>query len=557
MTNIPSRVFVDDKYVGVAYVNKLFIHNVDRPGDYLIKLVEKTISDKYYIQKVVKVSEDIIVQFDFTEFLLDNQETITYDVGADGFESDKDLIFKKKGKLTEIWSAKHNLKLSEINNPFDSIVPFGYCHYNQQYYIKIFDNGTCSLLNLYGDVVIQIPEGEIDTITNKLRTGLYSINNKYGIFEDYGKVLKPAEYTCVYVGFCFTVIANQTECCIIEYQSGKIFKMECDSYEIHNEYVLFKQGDKLGLYRSGGYDDGKIFPCEYEEISMFEESLDYGPSMYLIKQNGKYGITDLLPCSYDMIKSIGYLYLIVKDSNGYGLLSDKGELIVETKFEDILTPQEFVDCYYEADDEDDEDTEVSVPEELDGRYICAITKEKHIYLYDMCKKRWLTEYFYNVEFYYFEYYEWWHKSPYSYLLARKDNRVWVYVDGNCILENVEDAMFLRPMECDENTNLFLFQIGARIGVVDSKGKIIMPAKYDEIRVESADIHDENKANYVFYVWSEDDIICCYNHLGKFIKSYPKNQKIENIRYFNNADSSFLEVYNSFDDGISGAGFRIE
>jgi hypothetical protein len=135
--------------------------------------------------------------------------------------------------------------------------------------------------------------------------------------------------------------------------------------------------------------------------------------------------------------------------------------------------------------------------------------------------------------------------------------VWIYVDGKCILDNVEDAMYLRPMECDEEINLFLFQEEGWIGVMDYKGRIILPAKYDEIRVESAEIHNENKTNHVFYVWDEDGVLCCYNHLGKCIKRYPKNQNIENTRYFKDADSSFQEVFYSFDDRITGVGFRIE
>lgn len=554
LSNMESSVYVDDKYVGIAYANKLFQHEVVSPSDYYIKLVEIKTDKKWSLSQIAHVRSDVLLQFDFSEVLLDHQDYISIFSGLD--EPEKDLFFKTQKNIIEVWSSQYSIRLTEIENLYDKLIPFGYHYPSKEYLLKAYSRECCYIINLYGKKYIEISCGDIVYISDCFSSGVYRYKGKFGFFEKYGDKLSPAEFTLCQEMDCDIsyALSNSVKHSFI-FMDGSIVNVECDNIEVHDAWAKLLKGNKFGIYKGG-----KVLPCIYDAVDdlllgPYNDEDDYFVDFYKVKINNKWGIIDnnlnyIAECIYDNVDEIHGNYFLAENEGLYTLLNIRGEQVLNTWYQSIITPLHY--CEYIAQMEAGEDIEETVPYDINHRFLILCTNSEMILL-DTNTNKIIQGGYYKYEFQSFHKYDPDYNRYYSYILAYNNNKVSLIVDGKLILDSVDDIWYVYPT-CDERVNLFVFKTDDNIGVVNCLGRIIIPPSQDEVRIESAKLED--KCDHVFYIW-KNHICHCYDRNGKFIKKYPKNQEIKTLRYFDDATCIYHEIFYSGEDEINGAGWKID
>lgn len=560
LSNMKSSIYIDDKFVGEVGANKLFTYTVTQTGDYYIKLVEKCTSRNYHLTKIANIKDSVLLQFDFAEVLLEHQECLSFYASVDRCTPENDLFFKRKKSNIEVWSSEYGIRLSEIENVYDEIIPFDYHYESKEYLLLAYSGKKCYILNLYGKIHIEISNGDIWKCAGKLKSGIYKHEGKFGLFEEFGKVLLPAEFSeCNDVQYGgAAILSSSDKHVLMRMNDGAILELDCDKIELDFEelYTKISKGDKKGII-----SDGKMLACLYDDIETIEIRYydDHSGETYIpyfkLNINGKYGLADykcniIVECKYEDIYEIGDRYFIAEDNDLHTLLNLRGEKVLCSSYPGIITPQDYSECISEIKNTEDSD-ESMVPDDIKSRYLILLGDSEK-YLFDTYTNKIIQGDYDKFEFESFHKYNVGYDRFYSYVLAYNNDNVSLIVDGKLILDNVDDIWYVYP-ECAETVNLFVFKINHNIGIVDCSGKIIIPPDQDEVRIESAKLEDG--CDYVFYVW-KNDICHCYDKIGRFIKKYPKNLKIEKLRYFDDALTAYHEMFESWGDEICGAGWNM-
>lgn len=233
ITNIDSSVFIDDKYIGLAKKGVLFKQILETPGDYLIRLVEKKICNKFSISKVVHVINDTLIEFDFADILLAHQEFIPYATGIYPPDDDgpwHDLKFKRKNQTCEIWSSQYDLKLSTILDDFDSIESFGYN--GVDYLLKIVRGFSQSIISIVGSLKAELENADIIRISTDGNLGIYRREGRYGIFKNKGHKSLPLQYSKIRYCSHFDMLYNENHCAILDYDKNIMSEFFYDTLEV-------------------------------------------------------------------------------------------------------------------------------------------------------------------------------------------------------------------------------------------------------------------------------------------------------------------------------------
>jgi hypothetical protein len=231
-------VYIDDKYVGIAEKDRLFQYELSRKGDCLIRLVERKILGRFSLTKIVNVINDTLVEFDFSKVLLEHQEFIPYCIGTfppddDGPWHDLKFIKKRGQNICEIWSSQYNLKLTELPSDYDKIVPFGYN--GVDYLVKIIRGNDCQIVNLFGQTLASISNGEIITVSNDGKIGVYKNKTGYGVFTYPELEIRPAIYDKIKYYAGFDILKNDNQCVFVNYEKGTAKEYQYDRIEVDDD----------------------------------------------------------------------------------------------------------------------------------------------------------------------------------------------------------------------------------------------------------------------------------------------------------------------------------
>ncbi|MGN1327343.1 MAG: WG repeat-containing protein, partial [Clostridia bacterium] len=165
-------------------------------------------------------------------------------------------------------------------------------------------------------------------------------NNKYGLIDLSGKVLLDCNYDSIepLIGVNNSLIttkdgkkglASTTGSIIIENEYSQITALT-DKYE--DGYIVKNDEGKFGVV---GTNKKILLPIEYDDIKHV-----YSDNIYIAKQDGSWKIINVKEensqdINYDNVKSINNGYIIIQDSEKYGIITVAGETKIEPQYDNL------------------------------------------------------------------------------------------------------------------------------------------------------------------------------------------------------------------------------
>lgn len=217
----------------------------------------------------------------------------------------------------------------------------------------VIDNTSKIIIEPTYDEAIIIPNNKQDificTYDVDYETGIYKtkVLDKSGkeLYKEYNNILPLENYdennNMWYEDNVLLVEKNQ-KYGLINFKGNEILDTEYSKIYtlkgVENAIITIKD-EKLGLVNNSGQE---IIPNKYEEI----KSLGKDTKKYIVKENNKYGIYDVIDCKYQDIKSLNNNSVFcVKQDNNYKVINEKEETIFTEKFEDIKTIKDNIIVY--------------------------------------------------------------------------------------------------------------------------------------------------------------------------------------------------------------------
>ena len=155
------------------------------------------------------------------------------------------------------------------------------------------------------------------------------------IFKEYDKVLPVENYdenNNVWYEDNVLIVEKDGKYGLINFEGKKILDIAYEKIYtlkgIENSIITVK-GEKLGLVNTSGYE---VLKNEYQEI----KSLGKDTKKYIVKQNDKYGIYDILDCKYEEVLALNNSEIFcVKEEGKYKVINDKEEVVFSESFNQI------------------------------------------------------------------------------------------------------------------------------------------------------------------------------------------------------------------------------
>ncbi len=301
---------------------------------------EKNYSEQFYFNNG-QIEQNIVYENGkilSSDFFYDNGELLYNDVWQNGTIKS---FWKKASPINEYVYTKngrYGLRDSsgiEITNAnFDSI---GFFNSDN---IAIFSSDKkYGLIDCHGKVVLDSRYQNIafDTLNKHGISYLAKENDKFGLFDNKGKLLLPVIYDEIYsLGSKFNssitkyFVRQGSKSGIIDNSGKIIIPAIYESISSIDTFYLVKQNSLFGLFNGKGVS---LLPIKYSSISKFSNSL------FLVKTN-KYGLITaenkfLLQQVYDSIGLILNYGYLVKQNGLFGIISNSGLTIIPIKFKKI------------------------------------------------------------------------------------------------------------------------------------------------------------------------------------------------------------------------------
>ena len=87
---------------------------------------------------------------------------------------------------------------------------------------------------------------------------------------------------------------------------------------------------KVGIFTLYKNSISCLVPCDYEDVVP-----DCRTNLHVVKNNGKWGVLNILNCEYDKVTVVNDIYLIVWIDGKCGLYQRNGKMLSEIKYDEI------------------------------------------------------------------------------------------------------------------------------------------------------------------------------------------------------------------------------
>jgi len=255
-----------------------------------------------------------------------------------------------------------------------------------------------------------------------LHTFIYEQNNKWGVFNEWGKVVSNAMY-----------------------DSLAAVKTAYDPTQKNYDYILLTLKDKqFGLMNMAGKE---LLPNQFEEISEFSDGF------FRVKQKGKYGYANrigkvYIKPQYEQADLFFNGQAIVKKDGKYGVINAKNQFVFPAKYSYITRNPEYK--FFVVNEKDNSGNDRS-------------------FFYGPTGKKLSNEAFDSVTV----------TDSAAFMRVRKDGKVRFY---NTKINSYSFEGSFDKAEPFENEYAFV-QNGGKWGMIDHKGKLLVPFNYDKIEFE--------------------------------------------------------------------------
>jgi len=269
---------------------------------------------------------------------------------------------------------------------------------------------------------------------------------------------------------------------------------------IENSLITVKD-QKLGLVNDSG---NEVIPNEYQEI----KSLGKDTKKYIVKQNDKYGIYDILDCKYQDILALNNSKIYcVKENGKYRVINENTEEVFKESFKEIKGVKDNIVVY--KDSKGYTAYNVETKEKLEKEYLALTYTSNNMFIAKLGKNYGIINLDNEV------------KVDFKYININYYEDVKVYeleensTDANKILNNelveitqgvisetnskksyikvwTEEGYKYFETNGQEksskdiltNNNLFLSKQNGKYGFVDKEGKVVVNYIYDDAREQN-------------------------------------------------------------------------
>lgn len=207
----------------------------------------------------------------------------------------------------------------------------------------VIDNNAKTIIYPTYDDAIIIPNNKqpifICTYDVNYEDGTYEtkVLNAKGkeVFKEYDKVLPLENYdenNNVWYENNVLLVQKDGKYGLINFDGKEILDTNYEKIYalkgIENSLITVKD-QKLGLVDDSGHE---VIPNEYQEI----KTLGKDTKKYIIKQNDKYGIYEILDCKYQEVLALNNSKIYcVKENDKYKVINDKEEVVFTETFKEI------------------------------------------------------------------------------------------------------------------------------------------------------------------------------------------------------------------------------
>ena len=402
--------------------------------------------------------------------------------------------FKTSGKK-EKWGYK-NANGRIIIKPI-----YDYAEGYRQEAAKVSRKGKYGLIDGIGRVIVPVKYQEVQAQITHYRVYFrVKKGKKYGLFTDFGDQTIPFKYTRL-DGFVVdgrsrykatlnqaTGIVDKNDKVWVDFKYDDLWQLPGN--EEQDVYKTIRAG-KWGLVREkikvGGKND-EVLPCIYDSIQVYSTT----PKLYKYYKGKQYGLFGkygniLLKAVYDSVQRVGrYIYsspsFLVTKNGLKGLYDADGKVLLAPKYKriEILNKRTLLgECYTDQGMGIFEGGQMIVPAQYDEiislerryqEYRCLLWLKKgtRYALYDGARGKLLTKFDYESVGRIIR--------ETSLIFARKNGKtVYVNTQGKLVVPAIYDEVrcLRRQLIKVKKNNLY--------GILDTSGKVMVPIKYDQVR----------------------------------------------------------------------------
>ena len=273
------------------------------------------------------------------------------------------------------------------------------------------------------------------------------------------------------------IVWKNNKCCLFDISKNANLSNWYDDIETycHYEYCIVENNGKEGLISSSGEE---LLPCIYDSVAEFDTR------HIIITKDGKDGVCDILgneivPCIYDEIDtSMLEQLLTIKENERFGIIDINGNTIIPPIYDEEI--------YFE-------DSIATVKSNNKCGYIDTEGKIVLPLIYDEC---------------------------YSFreggaIVVINGHYLIINSSGKIIFSNQDNYKLTRNLYSGQ---LIEIQKNDKRGVIDSRGKIIVPCIYDYIFIKGEDEVIQVTINHKWGIYNKNGIEiipCIYNGLEYF------------------------------------------
>ena len=300
-------------------------------------------TDVYYLFKVYSsglagiystLDKRIIIPCQFDDILPDNGNYKVFRNGKVGLYSDNKEIIRcdydeikrvrkyvndgyivyRNGKCAFI-GEKYKRFPEFVYNDIELLDTYDFCIEGSGFLFKIHNGQSWGLLNelSFHDTFtnplsfifldrIEFKYSSIEKLDAAKGLLKCSINNRYGIIDANGKQILPFMYD--EISFLSTFEQKSL-------------------YKVSNNH-------KVGIFTLYKNSISCLVPCDYEDVVP-----DCRTNLHVVKNNGKWGVLNILNCEYDKVTVVNDIYLIVWIDGKCGLYQRNGKMLSEIKYDEI------------------------------------------------------------------------------------------------------------------------------------------------------------------------------------------------------------------------------
>lgn len=308
---------------------------------------------------------------------------------------------------------------------------------------------------------------------------------------------------------------------VIDNKGKIIIEPKYDNVKIPNPtkdvFICYEGSKKIYVKNSNGdslfQNYNSVEPIKLKNIA---SDLVYEKSVLKYEQDGKYGLIDfsgnkVTENIYDSIENLQYRegYLIVSKNNKFGIINIEGKVLVQPNYDEVRSDE------FETD---------ANRYKYSGYIVLNKENDGFKFGYIDYKGNTIIEPKYNdllresVK----------NEEKDAFLLVSNNGKYGLFKNNKKLVD-----FEYQNIEYKDSANVFLLQKLKKYGVANIKGKLIIPAEYDNLEV-----------NGIYSYVKKDNTTTVYNDKGKVQKVDPSQElyKVDDGKYYisiNNSESNAL------------------